>query len=121
MPPHVPSLGVHVGHELDLPALARRGSRGAVSGLANFMPRVVHRLACEPDPLLSAADRARVEHLLAWLGGYALIPALKAIMAAQTGDAAWLRVRAPLKSIDADRFQTFSRELAALGLDPAKD
>ncbi len=84
----MPPLGVHVGNELDLPALAARGSRGAVSGLANFMPRVVHRLATEPDAARSAAEHARVVRLLAWLGGYALIPALKAIMAAQTGDAA---------------------------------
>ena len=121
MPPRRPRLGVHVGYELDLPALAARGSRGAVSGLANFMPRTVHRLATEPDAARTASEHARVERLLAWLGGYALIPALKAIMAAQTGDAAWLRVRAPLLALDNERFQTFSRELAALGLDPAVD
>jgi 4-hydroxy-tetrahydrodipicolinate synthase len=117
----MPPLGVHVGNELDLPALAARGSRGAVSGLANFMPRVVRRLATEPDAARTAAEHARVERLLAWLGGYALIPALKAIMAAQTGDAAWLRVRAPLVALDADTFKTFSRELAVLGLDPSID
>jgi 4-hydroxy-tetrahydrodipicolinate synthase len=117
----MPPLGVHVGNELDLPALAARGSRGAVSGLANFMPRMVHRLATEPDATRTAADHARVERLLGWLGGYALIPALKAIMAAQTGDAAWLRVRAPLVALDAERFKTFSRELAAHGLDPSTD
>ena len=121
MPPHGPAIGVHVGNELDLPALAARGSRGAVSGLANFMPRVVHRLASEPDAARTTADHARVERLLAWLGGYALIPALKAIMAAQTGDMAWLRVRAPLVALDIDQFKTFSKELAALGLDPAID
>jgi 4-hydroxy-tetrahydrodipicolinate synthase len=121
MPPDRPLIGVHVGNELDLPALAARGSRGAVSGLANFMPRVVHRLATEPDAARTAADHARVERLLGWLGGYALIPALKAVMAAQTGDAAWLRVRAPLVALDAERFKTFSRELAALGLDPTID
>jgi 4-hydroxy-tetrahydrodipicolinate synthase len=121
MAPPQPQLSVHVGYELDLPALAARGSRGAVSGLANFMPRTVHRLATEPDAALTAREHARVEHLLAWLGGYALIPALKAIMAAQTGDSAWLRVRAPLLAHDTERFQTFSRELAAHGLDPALD
>jgi 4-hydroxy-tetrahydrodipicolinate synthase len=121
MPPGRPGIGVHVGNELDLPALAAAGSRGAVSGLANFMPRVVHRLATEPDPARTATEHARVERLLGWLGAYALIPALKAIMAAQTGDAAWLRLRAPLVAIDADRFKTFSCELAAHGLDPATD
>ena len=117
----MPPLGVHVGNELDLPALAARGSRGAVSGLANFMPRTVHRLATEPDATRSATEHARVARLLAWLGGYALIPALKAIMAAQTGDTAWLRVRAPLLALDAEHFQKFSRELAAHGLDPSTD
>jgi 4-hydroxy-tetrahydrodipicolinate synthase len=117
----MPPLGVHVGNELDLPALAARGSRGAVSGLANFMPRVVHRLACEPDAARTAADHARVERLLGWLGGYALIPALKAIMAAQTGDPAWLRVRAPLVPLDAEQFKTFSKDLAAIGLDRSTD
>jgi 4-hydroxy-tetrahydrodipicolinate synthase len=117
----MPPLGVHVGNELDLPALAARGSRGAVSGLANFMPRMVRRLATEPDAARTAIEHARVDRLLAWLGGYALIPALKAIMAAQTGDAAWLRVRAPLVALDAERFKTLSRELAAHGLDPSTD
>ena len=121
MPLKGPSIGVHVGNELDLPALAARGSRGAVSGLANFMPRMVHRLATEPDAARTAAAHARVDRLLAWLGGYALIPALKAIMGAQTGDAAWLRVRAPLVALDAERFKTFSRELAVHGLDPSTD
>ncbi len=121
MPLKGPSLGVHVGNELDLPALAACGSRGAVSGLANFMPRTVHRLATEPDAARTAVEHARVERLLGWLGGYALIPALKAIMAAQTGDAAWLRVRAPLVALDAERFKSFSHELAAQGLHPAID
>ena len=121
MAPGSPLMGVHVGNELDLPALAACGSRGAVSGLANFMPRVVHRLATEPDAARTAADHARVERLLGWLGAYALIPALKAIMAAQTGNMAWLRVRAPLVAIDADRFKTFSHELAALGLNHSTD
>jgi 4-hydroxy-tetrahydrodipicolinate synthase len=117
----MPPLGVHVGNELDLPALAARGSRGAVSGLANFMPRVVHRLATEPDAARTAAEHARVQRLLAWLGGYALIPALKAIMAAQTGDSAWLRVRPPLAALGPDRFDTLRGELAAHGLNPDHD
>jgi 4-hydroxy-tetrahydrodipicolinate synthase len=117
----MPPLGVHVGNELDLPALAACGSRGAVSGLANFMPRVVHRLATEPDAARTAAEHARVQRLLAWLGGYALIPALKAIMAAQTGDSAWLRVRPPLAALGPDRFDTLRGELAAHGLNPDHD
>jgi 4-hydroxy-tetrahydrodipicolinate synthase len=117
----MPQIGVPVGNELDLPVLAGRGSRGAVSGLANFMPRSVHRLATEPDAGRSQAEHARVERLLTWLGGYALVPALKAVMAAQTGDAGWLRVRAPLAALGPVCFETFRRELAVHGLDPARD
>jgi 4-hydroxy-tetrahydrodipicolinate synthase len=121
MAPQRRQLGVHVGHEPDLPALAARGSRGAVSGLANFMPRTVHRLATEPDAGRTADDLARVQRLLAWLGGYALVPALKAIMAVQTGHEAWRRVRAPLQALDATLMQRFASELAAQGLDPLRD
>jgi 4-hydroxy-tetrahydrodipicolinate synthase len=116
-----PRIGVHVGNELDLPAVAAHGSRGAVSGLANFMPRVVRRLATEPDASRSATEHARVERLLSWLGGYALIPALKGVMAAQTGDAGWLRVRPPLAALAPERFETLRRELVAHGLDAAQD
>ena len=121
MQPGNPTIGVHVGNELDLPALAARGSRGAVSGLANFMPRTVHRLATEPDAACTATDHARVERLLGWLGGYALIPALKAIMAAQTGERGWLRLRAPLQALDAAQFDAFSSQLAAHRLDLSTD
>lgn len=118
MPPESPRLGVHVGHEPDLPALAAQGSRGAVSGLANFMPRLVHRLATEPDPARSAAALAKVEKLLGWLGGYALIPALKGIMATTSGDAAWLRLRPPLVALGAADMPRFEREFQNLGLGP---
>jgi 4-hydroxy-tetrahydrodipicolinate synthase len=121
MPAAGPRIGVHVGNELDLPAMAARGSRGAVSGLANFMPRTVHTLATEPDASRSAAEHARVAKLLAWLGGYALMPALKAVMAAQTGHAGWRRVRAPLVALSDERFADFARELAAHNLNPDHD
>jgi 4-hydroxy-tetrahydrodipicolinate synthase len=117
----MPPLGVHVGHEPDLPALGRLGSGGAISGLANFMPRTVRRLVLEPDTAQAAADLARVERLLKVLGGYALIPSLKAIQAMQTGDAAWRRMRAPLVALDDQHHATLARELAPLALDAAAD
>ena len=42
-------------------------------------------------------------------------------MAAQTGDAAWLRVRAPLVALDTAQYDALRGELAAFGLDPATD
>ncbi|MCW5663321.1 MAG: dihydrodipicolinate synthase family protein [Piscinibacter sp.] len=117
----MPGLTVHVGHEPDLPALGRRGSTGAVSGLANFMPRTVRRLVLQPDGAQTPAALARIERLLRVLGGYALIPALKGVMAALHDDAAWLRVRAPLVGLDAAGLAALRTALAPLALDPAID
>lgn len=117
MPADAPRLRVHVGHEPDLPHLCRRGSGGAVSGLANFMPHAVRRLALEADTPAAQRDLQRVEQLLAALGAYALIPALKAIQAQRSGDAAWLRVRAPLVALDAAQQRNLAAALAPLGLE----
>lgn len=114
-------LTVHVGHEPDLPTLGRRGSTGAVSGLANFMPRTVHRLVAQPDAPGTAADLARIDKLLAILGGYALIPALKAIMAQQDGAAAWLRVRPPLVAATPAGSAELERQLREVRIDLARD
>jgi 4-hydroxy-tetrahydrodipicolinate synthase len=117
----MPPLGVHVGHEPHLPEMARRGSRGAVSGLANFMPRTVRRLACEPEAPSIAADLARVEALLAVLARYPLFPALKAVMALQTGHAGWLRLRPPLQALDEPTCARLRDDFGPLALDPAVD
>jgi len=114
-------LTVYVGNELDLPELGRRGSTGAVSGLANFMPRLVHRLVAQPDAPSTLHDRARVDRLLGLLGGYALTPALKGIMAVLNDDTAWLRVRAPLVALTPDSLRTLEGEIRAFGIDPAID
>lgn len=117
----MPPLTVYVGNEPDLPELGRRGSTGAVSGLANFMPRVVDRLVAQPDAPATPRDLARVERLLAILGGYSLTPALKGIMASLAGDRAWLAVRPPLVALSTDEFAALERALRPLGLDPAVD
>lgn len=117
----MPAVTVHVGHEPDLPALGRRGSTGAVSGLANFMPKLVHRLVALPDAPATANDLARVQALLATLGGYALVPALKGVMALLSGHDGWLRVRPPLVALTAERLATLRTELATLKLGAADD
>jgi len=117
----MPRLTVHVGNEPDLPTLGRRGSTGAVSGLANFMPRTVHRMVTQPDAPGTEADLARVQALLATLGGYSLTPALKGIMASSSGEPGWLRVRPPLVALSAAAQTTLERQLRSLGLDAARD
>ncbi len=112
---------VYVGNELDLPEMGKRGSTGAISGLANFMPRTVHALVTQPTAADTPARRERVAVLLQRLGGYALIPALKGIQATLSGDAAWLRVRAPLVALDVARAAEIAALTRELQLDFARD
>jgi 4-hydroxy-tetrahydrodipicolinate synthase len=115
------ALTVYVGFEPDLPELARRGSTGAVSGLANFMPRRVHRLVAQPDAPSTVDDLALVKRMLALLGGYALTPALKGVMATLSGEPAWLRVRAPLVALTPEAFRRLEAEVRAFGIDTLTD
>ncbi|MFC5522369.1 dihydrodipicolinate synthase family protein [Polaromonas jejuensis] len=114
-------LTVYVGNEPDLPALGRRGSTGAISGLANFLPQLVHRLVTQPDEPGTVQDLARVKELLAILGGYALIPALKGVMALLSGDAAWLRVRPPLVAMSDSAYDALSEQIRTFGIDAKTD
>ena len=117
----MPPLTVHVGNEPDLQEMGRCGSTGAVSGLANFVPRLVHRLVKDFDAPGAAGDQARVLELLALLGGYALIPALKGIMTILSGDKAWLRVRPPLVALTDAELATLEQKVRAFGIDHARD
>lgn len=114
-------LTVYVGYEPDLPEMGRRGSTGAISGLANFMPRAVGRLVTQPDAPATPAERERVIRLIGLLGGYSLMPALKGIMALLSGDAAWLRVRAPLVALTEGEFTALEKAIREFGIDPETD
>lgn len=112
---------VYVGYEPDLPEMGRRGSTGAISGLANFMPRVVTGLVTQPDAAETPAARERILKLLDILKPYSLMPALKAIMAMQSGDDAWLRVRPPLVALTPDEFKALEKSIIAFGLETESD
>ena len=114
-------LTVYVGFEPDLPEMGRRGSTGAISGLANFMPRVVNRLVTQPDAAATPAERERVVRLIGLLGDYSLMPALKGIMAMLSGEPAWLRVRAPLVALTPEEFQRLEKTIRDFGINPESD
>lgn len=114
-------LTVYVGFEPDLPALGREGSTGAISGLANFVPRLVHRLVADPDGPGAARDLARVKEILAVFDGFSLMPALKTVMAERDDNPAWLTVRAPLVAVTPAEQTELRRRIRALALDPEID
>lgn len=117
----MPQVAVYVGNEVDLPTLGRLGSRGAISGLANFWPQRVHRLVSQPDAATTGEDLELIERLMKTLSPYALIPALKGVMAACSGDLAWLAVRPPLQALKADEVQRLQQALQQAGVDPRAD
>jgi 4-hydroxy-tetrahydrodipicolinate synthase len=88
-------LAILVGDERHLAAAVRDGAEGAICGVANILPAAVRRLAIE------GADDPRITALVDAMARHSIIPALKALIAERTGDAAWLRVRAPLVAADA--------------------
>ncbi len=114
-------LTVYVGFEPDLPEMGRRGSTGAISGIANCMPRVVRQLVMQPDAPTTPAARERIITLLTLLDGYSLMPALKGIMAVLTGDDAWLRVRPPLVALKPDEFKMLKDTIDDFSIDTLLD
>lgn len=102
-------LAILVGHEGHLAQAVGQGASGAISGIANVAPRLVQRLVGGThDPLIDDA--------LSVVLSMPVVPALRAILAAQRGDRSWLRPRAPLVEIadaqDLARCDALARRLA---------
>ena len=115
----MPPLQVWVGNEPDLQTLAGQGAVGAVSGVANVLPRLVQRLVAEAGGPGAAADQARVLAFLNILGGYGMTAAFKGMMAWLTDHPGWRRVRAPLLALDDAEYARLAGQLKAFGLDRA--
>lgn len=82
-----------IGDERHLAAGVRLGAQGAISGLANVCPDILLTLieAGKEDP--------RVIRLVNELLKFPVTPAVKALIARQTNDPAWLTVRPPLVAL----------------------
>jgi 4-hydroxy-tetrahydrodipicolinate synthase len=114
----MPPLTVYVGFEPDLTTMGPLGSTGAISGLANFMPRVVHRMVLSSTDPQTAQDAKRIQGILELLKPHSLMPALKGVMAALSHDSSWLRVRSPLVAMTPAAYAQFAKEVDAYNIDP---
>lgn len=83
-------LQVLVGDERQLAAAVRGGASGAISGLANVLPERVRAMA------VGGRDDAGIGALVDAVLAHPVVPAVKALLAAETRDDAWRRVRLPL-------------------------
>lgn len=103
-----------IGDERHLAQGVRLGGQGAISGVANFAPREVRRMAVDGE------DDQRIVDLVLELLKYPVTPAVKAMIAHLSSDPSWLTVRPPLLSITeegqrllASAFDTLFRSKAA--------
>ncbi|MCQ4161558.1 dihydrodipicolinate synthase family protein [Roseomonas sp. GC11] len=86
-------LAILIGDERHLAEGVRRGGQGAISGLANIIPETLLPLA------LQGAGNEAVVGVVEAVLRHPVTPAVKALIAEQTGDAEWLRVLPPLRAL----------------------
>ena len=89
-------LAILVGDERQLAAAVRQGAEGSISGLANICPGPLRELVATGE------NHAGVVALVDAVVRHPVTPAVKALIAHRTGDAAWRHARPPLVALGAD-------------------
>jgi 4-hydroxy-tetrahydrodipicolinate synthase len=89
-----PELAITVGNEADISRAIAAGGAGTICGMANVVPGLVKGMVEGKD--VEARMQAAIDVVLKTPS---FLATLKAILAAQTGDTAWLRVRPPLRAL----------------------
>jgi len=89
-----PELAITVGNETDITRAIAAGGAGTICGMANIAPDLVKAMVDGKD--VEARMQAAVDIVVK---SPSFLATLKAILAAQTGDAGWLRVRPPLRAL----------------------
>ena len=107
-----PELAITVGNETDIARAIAGGGAGTICGMANIAPELVKAMIDGKD--VEARMQAAVDIVLKTPS---FLPTLKAILAAQTGDAGWLRVRPPLRALsDGAALKSKLDELTSLAI-----
>lgn len=102
-----PELAITVGNEADIARAIAAGGAGTICGMANVVPELVKGMLDGRD--VEARMQAAIDVVVRTPS---LVATLKAILAAQTGDTGWLRVRPPLRALSEGT--AFKRKLDAL-------
>lgn len=89
-----PELAITVGNETDIARAIAAGGAGTICGMANIAPELVKAMIDGKD--VEARMQAAVDIVVK---SPSFLATLKAILAAQTGEASWLRVRPPLRAL----------------------
>ncbi|WP_407115407.1 dihydrodipicolinate synthase family protein [Bradyrhizobium sp. LMG 9283] len=102
-----PELAITVGNEADITRAIAAGGAGTICGMANVVPELVRGMLDGKD--VEARMQAAIDVVVKTPS---LVATLKAILAAQSGDTGWLRVRPPLRALSDGT--AFKRKLDAL-------
>jgi 4-hydroxy-tetrahydrodipicolinate synthase len=112
-----PALSILVGAEQHVAATMLVGGSGSVNGLANIAPGLMRRVVDAPAAV--TPDDERLMHqllaLLSVLPELPFVSVYKTMLAEQTGDDAWLNVRAPLCPLDNTEAQSVRKGYRAIG------
>jgi 4-hydroxy-tetrahydrodipicolinate synthase len=89
-----PELAVTVGNEVDISRAIAAGGAGTICGMGNVAPGLVQAMIDGAGAEAEARMQAAIDVVVS---GPSFPSTLKAILAAQTGDVGWKRVRPPLR------------------------
>jgi 4-hydroxy-tetrahydrodipicolinate synthase len=102
-----PELAIVVGNEADIGRALAEGGAGTICGMANVVPQLVRAMFTNADAL------GPMQSVLALMQG-PFLPVLKSVLAAQTGESGWSRVRPPLRAVDASVGQRIAAAMAGV-------
>ncbi len=92
----LPHLTILTGSEIHLPQAIAAGAAGTICGLGNIMPGLIRRLIDRPD--LAARLLPAIQAIDDLVSAGPFVPGIKAVIAAQSGHAAWCRPTPPLRA-----------------------
>ncbi len=112
-----PALSILVGAEQYVAEVMLAGGSGSINGLGNVSPGLMARIVAAPDKV-APADAKLVLDLLALLSARPnmnFVAVYKTMLAEQTGDDAWLRVRLPLMPLEPEQNTAVRSGYRAIG------
>ena len=112
-----PELSILVGAEQYVAEVMNVGGSGSINGLANVSPALMARIVAAPTQV-APSDAELVLDLLALLSvrpDMNFVAVYKTMLAEQTGEDAWLRVRLPLLPLSAEDAQAVRSGYRAIG------
>lgn len=112
-----PKLSIMIGAEPHVASSMVAGASGSINGLANIAPGLMRRTVAAPGSPAPDDEKLMREllALLSVLPGMPFVSVYKTMLAEQSGDDAWLNVRAPLSPLDNTEVQTIRKGYRAIG------